>query len=99
MHHASPDSTGEISSEISWPYKHSPASVLRISLHPKPASSTVEYFNIFSHNSVTLEESTEICSEKPSFYTTAIDQLVGTQYLQAMCWSGCTGHRIASESL
>lgn len=60
IHQTNPASTGEISSDISFPYKHNPASVLSISRDPRPASFTSSFIISFSHSSTALEDGTEI---------------------------------------
>lgn len=60
MHHPSPASMGDIFSDISLPYKHIPASVLSMSLAPRPAILTDLFDNTLSHNSTTLDEGIEI---------------------------------------
>ena len=66
MHHASPASIGLVFSSISLPYKHSPASSLRVSRAPKPASLTWSFRSNSSVSSTAFSDATEICNKNNS---------------------------------
>ncbi len=63
MHHARPASIGVVFSSISLPYKHNPASSLRVSRAPKPASFIWSLCSNRSDSSTALSEGSEICNK------------------------------------
>ena len=63
MHHVRPASTGVVFSSMSLPYKHNPASSLRVSRAPKPASLTLSLCSNRSVSSTALSEGREICNK------------------------------------
>lgn len=64
MHQARPASMGVVSSEMSLPYRQSPASSLKMSLAPSPASRTPSSANSLSVSSTTRSVDTEICTHR-----------------------------------
>lgn len=60
IHQANPASIGVVSSDISFPYRHNPASSLKISRAPRPAHSTPGQSLSFSANSTARWVGTEI---------------------------------------